>query len=250
MNLPQFCQKVAACDDLSSAQKALSILWFESRDDHNIAKSSAQLATAIRTHRLGNPNPTQLASQIKKLRYTVSNNGQFVVKANCRAKIESWLASAIRSTSVTVPEDDGYVPGALWTDTRGYLEKTFRQLNGCVHYGFLDAASVMLRRVTETLIIECYEHLGRDGEIRDADGNPFMLGELVARCTANSGIKLGRDAKRALKDIKELGDRAAHNRRFNAVLNDFESIRSGVRVAIDEMIQMACLKRQPKSAQK
>jgi hypothetical protein len=250
MNLAQFCQKISSCEDLSSANKALAILWFESRDDHNVAKSSNQLASAIREHRLGNPNSTQLTSQIKKLRHTVSKNGQFVLKASSRDKVESWVSSAIKSVMAVVPEDDGYVPAALWIETRGYIEKVFRQLNGCVHYGFLDAASVMLRRVTETLIIECYEHLGRDGEIRDNSGNPYMLGELVTRCTANSGIKLGRDAKRALKDIKELGDRSAHNRRFNAVYNDFESIRSGVRVAIDEMIQLASLKRAAKITKK
>jgi hypothetical protein len=57
-----------------------------------------------------------------------------------------------------------------------------------------------------------------------------------------TGISLGREAKAALKEIKEHGDRSAHNRRVNAVRPELERIRSGSRTAIEELINIAQLK--------
>src|SRR5258708_9023877 len=37
------------------------------------------------------------------------------------------------------------------------------------------------------------------------------------RATNSTGLNLGRDAKKALTDIKKLADRSAHNRRYTAV---------------------------------
>lgn len=71
------------------------------------------------------------------------------------------------------------------------------QLNGCYQFGFYDACSVMVRRVLETLIIEAYEHLHRESEIRDAEGNYFMLGELVNRSTTAGGLSIGREVRGA-----------------------------------------------------
>ena len=61
----------------------------------------------------------------------------------------------------------GYIPDGVWIGTRGYIEAVCKQLNGCFHAGFYDAAAVMLRRLLETLIIETYEQLKREAEIKD-----------------------------------------------------------------------------------
>ena len=121
------------------------------------------------------------------------------------------------------------------------------QLNGCFKSGFFDAASVMMRRIVETLIIEAFEHLKREDEIKGIDGNFFMLGDLVKAAIAQKGLNIGREAKKALSNIKILGDRSAHNRRYNAVKADLVGeIQSGFRLAVDELINLADLRRHPK----
>jgi hypothetical protein len=70
-----------------------------------------------------------------------------------------------------------------------------------------------------------------------------MRRDLVNRATHTGGLSLGRDAKKALTDVKELGDRSAHNRRYNAVKADLEKVQSGVRVAVDEMLNLAALRK-------
>jgi hypothetical protein len=65
---------------------------------------------------------------------------------------------------------------------------------------------------------------------------------VLSAATGTKGINLGRDAKRALAEVKELGDRSGHNRRFNATKPDLEKIQSGVRVAADELINIGGLR--------
>src|ERR1043166_8721312 len=101
----------------------------------------------------------------------------------------------------------------------------------------------MLRRLIETLIIECYEHLHREAEIKNAQGQYFMLGDLVDAALGSAGINLGtREVKNALSAVKKQGDRAAHNRRFNAIRPDLDNIKDEVRVAIDVLINVASLR--------
>ena len=106
----------------------------------------------------------------------------------------------------------------------------------------LSAAKALRAAGHETLVIEAYERLGRDKEIMDKDNNYLMFGALVDKACGENGIRLGREAKAALREIKEHGDRSAHNRRANAVRPELERIRAGARTAIEELINIARLK--------
>jgi hypothetical protein len=69
-----------------------------------------------------------------------------------------------------------------------------------------------------------------------------MFGDLVHVITGPKGLSLSRESKSALHQIKKLGDRAAHNRRFNAVKADVDAIKDGTRVASEDLINMAALR--------
>lgn len=109
----------------------------------------------------------------------------------------------------------------------------------------------MLRRLLETLIIEAYEHLGRESEIKDAHSNYLMLSDLSERvCGENGhkGINLGRDSKKALKDARNIGNWSAHARRFLAHSGDLAKFQIGVRLLVQELIQIADLvKKKPET---
>ena len=102
---------------------------------------------------------------------------------------------------------------------------------------------MLLRRLVETLLIECYEHDKTQARIADTEGNYFMLSGIIADAVDKSGLSLGRETKSVLRELKAIGDRAAHNRRYNAVRADLEKIRLGVRLVVDELIQLAELRR-------
>lgn len=242
MDFSNFCKELKGLE-LNTVQNALSILWFHDESTPDVVMPAGRLQRLIYEMGLGNPNSTQLGTQIKKSRKVVVTKNGFRLKELSRHEVREWLQPILGETKPEIDQDLGYIPRDVWKNTRGYIEVVCVQLNGCYQFGFHDAASVMVRRIVETLIIECYEHLKRESEIKSGDGYYFMLKELINRANGTGGLSLGRDAQKSLKDVKELGDRSAHNRRFRATKSDLDKVQSGVRVAVDEMIALANLRK-------
>jgi len=140
----------------------------------------------------------------------------------------------------------GYLPEPIWKNTRGYIEEVCRELNGSFHHAYYNAAAVMLRRLLETLIIEAYGHLDRETETKDGGGNYLMLSDLAERVCGekgHKGIDLGRDSKKALKEARSVGNWSAHARRFLAHAGDLTKFQAGMRLLVQELIQIADLVR-------
>jgi hypothetical protein len=242
MELEDFCIRLNQLE-LSNAQRALAILWFHDCETTGICMKAGTLARTIYTAGLGNPNPKQLEEAIAKTKLALNSNAGFKLKPTKRDTIKDWLMPILEGVAADVDLEHGYLPEAIWKSTRGYIEKIAFQVNGCFQYGFYDGASVLLRRLVETLLIECYEHGKTQARITDSDGNYFTLSGIITDAVDKSGFSLGRETKSVLRELKAIGDRAAHNRRYNAVRADLEKIRLGVRLVIDELIQLAELKR-------
>jgi hypothetical protein len=232
-------QSVLSDSGLSACDKAVLILWNESQiggqalTTYGISKKMVEM-------RIGNPNRAQLEKDLNRSPDVIKVRGRYQIRAGRADQIRKLLHGAGEAPVVDL--STAYIPEEIWKATRNYIEKVAIQLCGCWDHKFYDAAAVMLRRIAETLIIEAYEKLQRQGEIKDSDGNYLMLGSLVDRACGQNGLDLGREAKSALKDMKEHGDRSAHNRRINAVRAELERIRSGARTAIEELINIARLK--------
>lgn len=242
MELEDFCIRLNQIE-LSNAHRALAILWFHDCKTPGICMKAGTLAGIIYKNGVGNPNPTQLEEVITKTKLALKSNAGFKLKPTERGTVRNWLASIFEGAPADVDLEHGYLPEAIWKNTRGYIEKIAFQINGCFQYGFYDAASVLLRRLVETLLIECYEHEKTQSRIADSDGNYFMLSAIITDAVDKSGLSLSRDTKSILRELKVIGDRAAHNRRYNAVRADLEKIQLGVRLVVDELIQLAELKR-------
>src|SRR6266446_2706977 len=75
----------------------------------------------------------------------------------------------------TRPANEYLLPFALVRGTRGYVEKVVNQVNGCYEKGWFDGCAVMMRRLVETLIIECFEHHHIDHKIKNVKGDFLRL---------------------------------------------------------------------------
>ncbi len=151
---------------------------------------------------------------------------------------------------VPKPPSEGEIPAnslvvdfLLVQNTRGYIEKTVHQINGCYEHGWYDACAVMLRKLIETLIIEAFENNGIQAKIKMTDGNYIALDELVTKTLDETSWSLGRNAKQALPKLKHLGNESAHSRRFNARRNDLEKLLPEIRTAVEELLYVANLKK-------
>lgn len=233
-------QNVLSIGNLDAVEKATVILWNELQNGgpglttYGISKKMVNL-------RVGNPNRAQLEKDLKRSPDVIKTGDVYQIKAGRTDQIRKLIKSV--DDGPVVDLSAAYIPEEIWRGTRNYIEKVAVQMCGCWEQKFYDATAVMLRRLAETLIIEAYEKLGREREIKDADHNFFMLGTLVDRVCGQNGIGLGREAKAALKEIKEHGDRSAHNRRINAVKPELDKIRGGARTAVEELLNIARLKK-------
>ena len=131
---------------------------------------------------------------------------------------------------------------SLVRGTRGYIEKLVHQINGTYENGWYDACAVMIRRLVETLIIEVYEFYSISASIKNNQGDFLYLGDLISAALSESAWTLGRNAKKSLKKLKEIGDKSAHSRRFNAQRQDIDKVSGDLREAVQELIYLANLK--------
>ncbi|HEY7312238.1 MAG TPA: hypothetical protein VH643_22940 [Gemmataceae bacterium] len=102
---------------------------------------------------------------------------------------------------------------------------------------------MMIRKLAEILIIAVYEHKGVAPEIKGPDGNFLMLSKLIDNIKTKTAWNLGRETKPCLDKMKELGDRAAHHRHYVARKVDVDSLQSGLRVTVDDLLNHAGLKK-------
>jgi hypothetical protein len=139
-------------------------------------------------------------------------------------------------------EDGGIFPLSILTNAkRGYLVTIGRQMNGCFTSTWYDAAAVMMRRLLEIAIIEAFEAKNLAGKIRDANGNYLQLTALIGVTLAEPTLTLSRNAKAALPQLREVGHMSAHGRYFTAKKEDVESVKSGCRIVVEELLHHAGL---------
>jgi hypothetical protein len=127
--------------------------------------------------------------------------------------------------------------------TRGYLERVVNQINGCYEYGWFDGCAVMMRRMVETLIIECFEAEKIADQIKNPNtGEFYMLKDLISKTLSQPQFNIGRGAKLGLGRLKEIGDYSAHSRRYNANREDIDKVVGDFRVVCQELIYLAKIK--------
>jgi hypothetical protein len=134
------------------------------------------------------------------------------------------------------------LPFSIVRGTRGYIERVTNQINGCYENGWYDSSAVMIRRLLETLIIEAFEHHGLASKIQNASGEFFYLRELIDACLKETGWNLSRNCKQAMPKLKDIGDKSAHSRRYNAHRGDIAPLAVDIRLVVQELIYLAELK--------
>jgi hypothetical protein len=100
----------------------------------------------------------------------------------------------------------------------------------------------MIRRLIETLIIESFENNNIAAAIKNSTGDFLYLSDLISKTLSEPSWNLSRNARQALPKLKDIGDKSAHSRRFNAVRNDIDKINQEIRVVVQELIYLAGLK--------
>ncbi len=158
-------------------------------------------------------------------------------------EIQKSVDAEIKPASeIGISRDQSIIYLSMVRGTRGYIEKVSHQINGCYANAWYDSCAVMLRRLLETLIIECFEKHSIATKIKDVNGDYFYLKDLIDMMIKESAWTVGRNVKAALPRLKEIGDKSAHSRRFNAHREDIDKISKDIRDVVQELLVLANLK--------
>jgi hypothetical protein len=128
-------------------------------------------------------------------------------------------------------------------DTRGYVTKIANQINGAYEHGWYDACAVMIRRLIETLIIECFEHHKIAETIKTPSGDFMYLRDLIDKAIKETAFNLGRNTKTALPKLKDIGDKSAHSRYYVALRGDIQPLLLDIRNVVQELLFVSTLKK-------
>jgi hypothetical protein len=163
-----------------------------------------------------------------------------VARRQIRLICETDIEPNIGNVALPVqPAGEPLLAAAVLAKAPSYLQRSLLQANGTYVNRWFDASSVMIRKLVENAIIDVYEARGKESEIRNAEGEYQMLSALIAAILRQTHWSLGRETKKALPAIKQLGDRAAHNRRYEATKQDVDQVLPGLRAAIDDLLHLA-----------
>ena len=137
---------------------------------------------------------------------------------------------------VEIPVSNELIELSIFDGTPYYLKAIAKEMIHCYDAGQYNATLVLMRKLVETLIIECFERYGIDSEIKDPNGVFFYLSDLIPKYLASSKWNASRNINTSLTSVKKYGDLSAHNRRFLAKKGDIDSFKFELRQALQEII--------------
>lgn len=167
----------------------------------------------------------------KKGKYIKDKNNGYIL---CRDSKEV-IANEV-SVIAEPPISQELIDIALFEDAPYYIKSIAKEMIHSYDSGFYNATLVLMRKLIETLIIECFERYGADEIIKDANGVFLYLSDLIPKYLVSSKWNPSRNIKNSLNSVKKYGDLSAHNRRFLAKKSDVDSFKFELRQAIQEIM--------------
>ncbi len=148
----------------------------------------------------------------------------------------------VQPSETTASSNQPVLPNSLFFNTRGYLQSIVYQINRSYEHTCYDACAVMIRRLVEILIIECFENHQCASKIKNPSDDYLYLDDLIS-CTLAENWGLGRNTKLGLRKLKRIGDQSAHSRRYNARREYVDDVIIDLRTVAEELLYVAALKR-------
>ena len=150
--------------------------------------------------------------------------------------IEEEIPSRDAPTRPAQSDSDDIVPEEIVENTRPYIESIAAQINGTYESGWYDACFVMMRRLMETLLVECFVNNDCEEAIEGDDGEFAPLSYIVGQVNSGKYVRLSRSARTSVENIKKYGDNSAHNPRYRARKRDIVDEVAGYRVLLRELM--------------
>lgn len=127
-------------------------------------------------------------------------------------------------------------PLEIFDNTRHYLSQFSKEAAATYDLALYNSCLFMIRKITETLIIELYERKGLQSKIKNSNGDYLQLSDLIKNVSNEPSWKLTKIVKEQLPKIKLLADSSVHSKRFSAKKPDIENMKVQIRITFEELI--------------
>jgi hypothetical protein len=237
----EFARKLAELD-LSHVDRAVAFLWYYRETQEFDERSGSDLAADLHDEDFPHPNVTRLRKELQRSAFTIQGKrkGTFQIDARKLVELTGKYASLIGTPTVHV--QGAILPPEWVAGTRKYFEQMVFQINGCYEVGFYDGCAALSRRLMESLIIEVYVCRDRHREIQN-NGTFLQLDGLINYIVADKTITLSRNSPKAMQEVKQLGDTAAHDRVYITPQIDIDDTKVRYRHLIQELLNLSGIKK-------
>lgn len=171
-----------------------------------------------------------------------SNKERGEARKEINFNFQTVINPAITTSPTHTPTDDLF-PLELVRETRGYIERVAEQACGSYDQGWYDASAVMVRRLLEILIIESFESHNLTAKIKNTDDTFFFLQDLVTAALKETSWTIGRNVRKALPNLKDIGNQSAHGRRYIARKTDLDNVKRDLRLTVEELVNLSGLRK-------
>lgn len=151
-------------------------------------------------------------------------------------KGESDLAAELElpQSQQTVQGEPPFLPEEIIEDRYGVIKKILWEINISYSAACYNACAAMIRHLIEMLIVGAFEHHGLGDKIK-IDGEYLPFSALIGKAAAEPALRLGKETKRVLPDLKFFGDAGAHSRMILVRKHDLDRMHNQVRGATEEL---------------
>jgi hypothetical protein len=161
----------------------------------------------------------------------LKNKDGYILSKQAREQLAKEL-----SIPVDIPTSDALLDLSLVDVAPYYIQSIAKQMAQCYECCLFDATLVLMRKLIETLIIECFERYRIDGTIKGNNGDFQYLSDLIPNYLTSPKWNASRNFNKNIKEVKKYGDLSAHNRRFQAKKSDIDSVKYELRQTIQEIV--------------
>lgn len=230
--LEAFIERIDNFDSLSASEKIPFFVYFLSGNT-NTSVSPSQVKECFIT--LSIAPYSNIASYMGKKStgkdaIFIRNKSGYCLTRDAKRNI----ASKVADIAPLVPTND-LIPMSIVKGTRSYIEEVANQMCCCYDKGLFDACFVMMRKLLETLIIECFERHGASDDIKE-NNQFYFLSELIPKYLNSPYWNASINLQNNIGKIKTFGDLSAHNRRFVAKKDHIDKIKAEAAQVIQEII--------------
>lgn len=232
-NINQFIKKIPEFNGISSSNMIKYFVFYcEQNNINSVPKIIEDIFIQLRLKPYSNvASYLSQKSKGKTPLFFKNKDGSYSLLRNEYLNIEEEL-ECFHEENAT----NNLVDLSVFNAAPYYIQSNAKQMALCYDNNLYDATLVLMRKLFETLIIECFERYNYEQEIKDVNGTFFYFSDLIDRFINSSKWNVSRNLITAIKKVKRYGDLSAHNRRFLAKKTDIDDFRFELRQCAEEII--------------